>query len=208
MFVVGDYIISPSTYNAFSGNTHGGTSWAGRAVAEIPLSSMTWMVEADARQYSFAHPAGFVTTIGGGTAFVPGFTGSNRDLDLRLGFRVANPRLYIGVGYLWQNTSYGYPQQSGVGFGVEKLPDLNNTLSWYGSAYYYPTVKGNFTDATTGLGYSVGYRVLKTNIGVTYNVFNPVFIDLSVQAERGYPFAASPVGYVQWGPAVGIGIHF
>ena len=72
-----------------------------------------------------------------------------------------NPRIYLGVGYLWQNTSYGYPQQNGVGFGLEKLPDLDQPLSWYGSAYYYPTVKGSFTDATSGLGYTVGYRVLK-----------------------------------------------
>jgi hypothetical protein len=208
MYVVGDYIVSPTVYNAFSANSHGGTSWAGKAVAELPLGGLTWMIGADARQYSFNAPGGVTTTIGGGSAVTPPFTGANRDIDARLGIRVFNPRVYVGVGYLWQTTSYGYPKESGVGFGIEKLPDLENTLSYYGSAYYFPSVRGNFTDATSGIGYTVGYRVWKASAGITYQIFKPVFLDLSFQGERGYPFAASPVGYIQYGGAVGIGIHF
>ncbi len=29
-----------------------------------------------------------------------------------------------------------------VGFGLEKLPDLNQALSFFGSVWYYPNVKG------------------------------------------------------------------
>ncbi len=68
---------------------------------------------------SLSHPAGFVTTIGGGTAFVPGFTGAGSRLSTcGSAFRVAEPApLRRRSATLWQNTSYGYPQQSGLGFG-------------------------------------------------------------------------------------------
>ena len=62
------------------------------------------------------------------------------DLDARFGLRVLQPRIYIGVGYLWRSNNAGYPRyQQRRRSAIEKLPDLNHPFSFYGSAYYYPT---------------------------------------------------------------------
>lgn len=216
-FIVGDYIISPKTYNEFApGTTSSSGSWAGRGVAELPLLGLPWMVEVDARQYSFTHPTGFVTTIGRlGQTLVPAFTGQDRDLDARIGLKVFNPRVYLGVGYMWRNTSYGYPKQTGIGYGIEKLPDLDQRLSAYGSAWYYPNVRAPlFIDNATGRGFTVSYGIWKYNIGVTYNIGTsngvpgPFFLDASLQGERGIQRLDAPVGFNHNGAAVGVGVHF
>ncbi len=104
------------------------------------------MAEGDWRHWSYATTAGPVTTIGGtGSTIVPSFTAHEDDVDGRLGIKVADPRLYIGASYLWRQNNYGYPQINGVGFGAEKLPDLDQAITIYGSAYYYPSVQGTFS---------------------------------------------------------------
>ncbi len=57
--------------------------------------------------------------------------------------RVLQPRIYVGIGYIWIANNYGYPNLNGLGFGGEKLPDLNHTFSFFGSVWYYPNVNGN-----------------------------------------------------------------
>ena len=64
---------------------------------------------------------------------------------MRFAVRVLQPRIYIGVGYLWVANNYGYPNLNGVGFGGEKLPDLNHFFSFFGSVWYYPSVNGTAT---------------------------------------------------------------
>ena len=89
---------------------------------------------------------GCVTVIGAyGQTAVPSFTARDTDFDGRLGLKIAEPRIYIGVGYLHREENYGYPKQNGFGFGAEKLPDLDQPLSVYGSIWYYPSISGNFT---------------------------------------------------------------
>ena len=163
------------------------------------------------------HPAGFVTSIGNlGQTFVPAFNGQDRDLDVRAGFKVFNPRVYLGIGYLWRSSSYGYPQQSGLGFGLEKLPDLDKRFTPYGSAWYYPSVRGKFTDPGSGRGWTTSYGIWKYALGVNYNIGTdsngipgPFFLDLSFQGDRGTSKINSPgAGFSHSGPAVGVGIRF
>jgi hypothetical protein len=217
MFVVGDYIFAQKTYNEFTGGTTTGNSWAGRAAAEIPLLGLPFMIEADARQFAFQHSPGFVTTIGGGgSTFVPGFTGQDRDIDVRVGFKVIDPRVYVGVSYLWKTSNYGYPKSSGIGYGIEKLPDLDKQLSFYGSAYGYPRTHSNlFVDPTTGRGFVVDYALFRYAVGVNYNLqknadgtTGPIFLDLNFQGENGAPRLGAPAGYSHAGIGVGVGVHF
>jgi hypothetical protein len=217
LYVAGDYIISPKVYNEFSPGNTGRSSYAVRGAFEFTTWSIPWMIAGDFRQYQYPHdcasptdPQCIVTNIGGvGTSFVPSFTARDQDLDARVGIRVAQPRIYIGVGYLWRSNNYGYPSMNGWGFGVEKLPDLDHALSLYGSAWYYPNVRGTYTDSL-GAPWLLAYRVLKYQVGLTYVIGNsPVFIDLGWLGDTGRAANANdPASYSHNGPYAGIGIKF
>ncbi len=153
---------NPKVYNEFSsGITGNDISFAARGAIEFPAFGLPWMVEGDYRSYQYQHngcpvaaynagtcadPAGqgFVTQIGSaGATYVPGFRATDTDIDGRFGLKVVDPRIYVGVGYLSRSENYGYPRQGGVGFGIEKLPDLDQPFSVYGSVWYYPNVSAS-----------------------------------------------------------------
>jgi Copper amine oxidase N-terminal domain len=227
-FVAGDYIIDPKTYNEFSpGNSGtgniGGFSYRIRGAAEFPLLNIPWMVEVDYRQINWQHNAGFVTAIGGLFATnVPAFVGRTFDFDARLGIRILKPRIYIAGAYMWRGNNYGYPNQEGPGVGLEKLPDLNHAFSFYGSAYYFFDVNGNFL-STSGIinsqfpggscsitapcNYKVGYDILKYDIGVSYRFPGiPLFLEAGFLGSRGWPQESAPIGFSESGPYAGIGL--
>lgn len=218
-FIAGDYIFSPKVYNEFSPGNKGKSSYSFRGAAEFNALSLPWMLEGSYNQFQYPHncttipggydPQCYVTTIGGlGSSVVPAFTVRDQDFDVRLGLKVANPHLYVGVGFLSRTGNYGYPRETGIGFGAEKLPDLNQALSFYGSAWYYPTVKGNFTD-NTGHQYSLQYSILKYQLGLNYVLgSSPVFIDLGFIGENGKNKLNAPIGYTANGPYLGLGIKF
>ena len=216
IYAAGDYIISPKVYNEFSPgttacNTCNGFSYRIHGAAEFDLGNIPWMVEGDYRVYNYQHPSGNVTAIGGNfQTFVPAFNVRDYDLDARIGLRILKPRIYIGVGYLWRSNNAGYPSISNVGGGLEKLPDLDHPFSWYGSAYYYPNVKGNCgTDVCPAGPYTLSYNVLKYDIGVDYSFQGiPLFIEGGFLGDRGYNMDAAPIGFSESGPYVGIGIKF
>ncbi len=80
-------------------------------------------------------------------------------VDARLGLEGSgSDSIYIGVGYMWRSGNYGYPRLNNVGSALRRLPDLDqNGFTWYGSAYYYPNVKGTCTGCST-LGCTTPYR--------------------------------------------------
>jgi len=217
-FIVGDYVFSPKVYNEFSpGNTGNGSSWAGRAGLEFSAFNIPWMLEGTFENYQYPHncasatdPQCLVTTIGGaGQTSVPAFTARDTDFDGRIGIKVFDPRVYIGVGYIWRNNNYGYPRETAFGYGIEKLPDLNQALSFYGSAYYYPNAKGGFTDPGTGIPYTLSYNFTKYQIGLNYVFGNsPVFIDLGYMGINGTNKTNAPGNLNENGPYVGLGIKF
>jgi hypothetical protein len=226
-YVAGDYIISPKVYNEFSpgnsgNNNTGGFSYRLHGAIEIPIMNMPWMIEVDYRQYNWPHYCGlgyaaecYVTTIGGlGTASVPAFTGRDYDFDARVGFRILKPRIYLVGGYIWRRNNYGYPEQSGAGVGLEKLPDLDRVFSFYGSALYYFRVNGNYVSfpsacipTTASCTYNVGYDVLKYDLGVSYTFPGfPLFFEAGFLGTRGWNYNAAPVGFSESGPYAGIGL--
>lgn len=209
-FIAGDYIFSPKVYNEFSpGNTGKYGSYAGRAAAEFPLAGIPWMIAGDYRQYFYPTAGGPVTVIGGGgQTTVPAFTGKEFDFDARLGLKVADPRVYVGVGYLWRATNFGYPKVTGVEFGVEKLPDLNQPFSVYGSAYYAPSVKGNFTDPL-GNQFNLDYQILKYQVGGDLTFGNsPVYLDFGYLGDRENNKVSAPSNATHNGPYAGLGVKF
>ena len=243
-FIVGDYIFNPKVYNEFSpGNSGKGGSYSARGAVEFPLFGLPWMLEGDYRSYSYPHnsginpallagganpcntPAGVgpangdqgcVTVIGGyGQVAVPSFTARDTDFDGRFGLKIAEPRIYIGVGYLHREENYGYPKQNGFGFGAEKLPDLENPISVYGSVWYYPSISGNFTypigapPALVGTTDKFQQRFLKYQIGGTLNLGNSgLFLDAGFLGDtiRGKNISPSDASHA--GGYIGLGIKF
>jgi hypothetical protein len=227
VFIAGDYIFSPKVYNEFSpGNTGKSGSYAFRGAWEFDAAGLPWMIEGDFRQYQYPHnqgvptPAvaapcapigdpGCVTVIGGnGSTFVPAFTAREQDFDGRLGLKVMDPRIYIGIGYISETTNYGYPRINSFGFGAEKLPDLNQAFSLYGSLWYYPNAKGTFTNPS-GNNFNLAYNILKYQVGATV-VFgsSPIFLDLGFLGERDDAKSNAPISATYNGPFVGLGIKF
>lgn len=154
--------------------------------------------------------------IGKGQAYVPAFTAQDRDYDARLGLRIATPRIYVAASYLWRTFDYlGYPTQTGLGFGLEKLPDLDRPLSIYGSAYYYPSVSGNYTGPTSvllgplsGAAFRWQYRILKYEIGATYSLgHSPLFLEAGWLGDRGMGKLNAPSDYNHNAIFLGGGVH-
>jgi hypothetical protein len=242
-FIVGDYIFSSKVYNEFSpGNTGKTGSFAVRGAIEFPLFNLPWMYEGDFRTWSYPHnqnaatPAsqfipGCVATPGdqacvtvlgpiAGSTFVPAFTAREYDFDGRLGLKIADPRIYIGVGYMFRTSNFqSYPKYTGIEFGAEKLPDLDQPFSVYGSVYYAPQLNGNYTvpatdpfgNASTQAGqtFNVKYQVLKYTIGGTFDFgTSPLYLDFGFMGDRGTVKQNAPIGYTHNGPYVGLGLHF
>ena len=224
-FIVGDYLFNPKVYNEFSpGNKGVNASYAARGAVEFPLFGLPWMLEGDYRSFKYPYNGGApVTVIGGyGQTTPPAFTARQTDLDGRFGLKVADPRIYIGVGYLHRDTNYGYPKQNGFGFGVEKLPDLDQTFSVYGSVYYYPSVTGNYTyptDAFTTAGGLAGTtgkltdRFLKYQIGATITLTGAksefgVFLDGGYLGDSARGKTLSPSDESHNGAYLGLGLKF
>jgi hypothetical protein len=234
-YVAGDYIISPKVYNEFvpgvsSNNNNNGFSYRLHGAIEIPVMNLPWMVAVDYRQFNWTHNCGgandpgcYVTAIGGldlpnlccsGQSAVPTFNGSDYEFTAALGLRILKPRIYLAGAYMSRRNNYGYPTENGAGVGIEKLPDLDRTFSFYGSAYYFFDVNGNYAaipaacdSATVGCTYNVGYNVLKYDIGVSYTFPSfPLFFEAGFLGDRGYNLNAAPIGFSEYGPYAGIGL--
>ncbi|MBV8118289.1 MAG: copper amine oxidase N-terminal domain-containing protein [Candidatus Eremiobacteraeota bacterium] len=227
LFVAGDYIISPHVYNAFANSARGtGGTFSVRGAWEFDISSIPLMIEGDYNNWQYPHNCGvpqtiatpgnaaecFVTAIGGRfQTYVPAFTAVDRDVDVRLGVRIFNPRVYIAAGYIWGSNNYGYPNLNAVGVGLEKLPDLDQALSFYGSVYYYPNFKGTYTNNAINTGptsYGVGYNLLKYKVGLNWVVFGPVFLDGGWSGENRANKNNFPIGANYNGGYVGLGFKF
>jgi len=222
-FIVGDYLISPKIYNEFSPGNTGRSSYSARAGLEFDAFNIPWMIEGDFRQFQYPHNQGVatpavtspclpvgdpacVTVIGGnGNTFVPAFTAREQDFEARLGVRVVNPRVYVGVGYMWRSNNYGYPRLQGLGFGIEKLPDLDQQFTFYASGWYYPNFKGTYAPT----GQVLAYNVTKWEGGVIWRPGeSPVFLDLGWLGDSMTNKTNAPIGVNENGPYAGIGIRF
>ncbi len=161
---------------------------------------------------AFGNPLTSFATIDGGFATTPVFKARQSTIDGRLLFRIANPHIYVGAGYLQASTNYGYPQLRGVGGGVEKLPDFNGGLSWFGSAFYYPTVSGTYTVPTgpaAGAQFKQQYRIVKYDIGLDWNFGqSPFYIYGGYSGDQYQAKANAPINQTHSGPYIGLGIKF
>jgi hypothetical protein len=149
--------------------------------------------------------------------YVPAFTAKEDDLDLHLGVKIFDPRVYIGAGYYWKWYNYlGYPTIGGAGFGVSKLADLDRPISIDGSLFYYPMVTGNFTYPTSGILGSVSgstvpirYHTTKYKAGLTVKLGNSgLHLNVGFAGEGLRNAGGAPSNTTVAGAYAGVGIHF
>jgi hypothetical protein len=147
--------------------------------------------------------------------YVTAFTAQENDVDTHFGLRVLSPRIYLAVAGIFKSYNYlGYPKTSGVGFGVEKLPDLDQKFSLYGSAFYYPNVSGKYTFPTTALlgplsgeQITLAYQEWKYEAGGTVTV-GPAFVDFGYSGIHTNAKTNAPSSTNISAPYVGLGLHF
>ncbi len=227
-FVAGDYVFSPKVYNEFSPGNSGSNSYAIRGGGEFNLGRIPFMIEGAFEHWQYPHncsvsvngsfaPSCYVTTIGGqgSTAVTTTSPLWDQNVDLRLGVRVLDPRVYIGVGYLWVSNNYGYPNMNAVGYGIEKLPDLNHAFSFFGNVWYYPNVKGTYSVPATAVApgspssYGLAYNILKYQGGIDYAFGrSPLFIEAGWMGDSWTNKQNAPVNRSYNGPFAGIGFRF
>jgi len=237
-FVVGDYIFSPKIYSSLSPGNRGKQSFRVDGAIEFKLFNLPWMLEGDFRSYRYPHLAngsGVCMTVEldqscasalgqQGAVYVPSFQARDDDFDGRFGLKIADPRIYIGVGYLFRNSNYEggafETQQHGLGGGIAKLPDLDEPFSIYGSVFYYPSVVTNSgQNLGNGAFGQVSYRVLKYSVGGTFNFGRgPLYLDFGYLGDRvnnkansydsvhGGPYDGCEVGVGSGVAAAGVGL--
>jgi hypothetical protein len=109
----------------------------------------------------------------------------------------------------------GYPAQHGVGFGIDKLPDLDRQLSVYGSWHYYPSVDGRYTGPTStllgslsGATFDWSYHVLRYELGAAYALkHTPFFVEAGTFGDRGNGKVNAPADFQHDSFLIGAGLH-
>ena len=213
-------IWAPKSYNEFSAGQYCRESYLASAVY-APQNSK-FAAKVDFRQYSYVTSSNITdaygnqytqfATIDGGTAVTPVFLGRQNSIDARLEYQVASPRVYVGVGYISTSNNYGYPRLHAVGFGVEKLPDLQPGISVYGSAFYYPSASGNYTvtnpaSSNFGTSYRQQYNITKYDVGLALVLkHSPVYLYGGFAADQYSVKQNAPIGQTHNGPYIGLGV--
>ncbi|HTX04005.1 MAG TPA: hypothetical protein VMD07_10015, partial [Candidatus Acidoferrales bacterium] len=83
--------------------------------------------------------------------------------------------------------------------------------SIYGSAYYYPSVQGTYSAAVAPPGGTLAYRAVRYEIGVNWNFIGPsfpVYLDVGFLDNQYNIKLNSPSNINEYGPYVGLGLHF
>jgi len=242
-YAIFDGATSGTTYNELSpGNST--TAINLRAGMEFPILGHTWMATIDYGTWRYPHTAnanlpagitancpagdpGCVTPIGFATfnaaggppvmLFVPGFRPQDTETHIGLSSKISkDQRYYLGAGYIFRNENYlGYPSGRSFGVGMDKLPDFDAPLSFYGSFWQYADVQGNFggqtsplLGANSGRPFNVEYKMFTYRLGVALSFRNsPVFIDANVAGNRLDIRNNAPSDITHSGLFVGVGAH-
>ena len=152
-----------------------------------------------------------------GQAYVPALTAQETDAEIHAGVKVFDPRVYVGAAYMQRMYNYlGYPNISGAGVGISKLPDLDTPFSLYASAWYYPSVSGRYTYPTSpflgtlsGSTTTLSFSYWKYTLGGTLNLGNSgLFVDLGYDGQRATAKTNAPSNTSLGTTYAGLGFRF
>jgi len=156
------------------------------------------------------------TTLDGGYCAVQPFKDYAYQLDGRVEYKVLDPRIYIGLGYLHTANGHGYPNYNGWGFGVEKLPDFNqgsSSFTWHGSAFYYPSAYGTYTiqdplSPNFGATFRQEFGILVYDAGADLNLgTSPFYLYGGFSGAYYHEIKNAPISQTYSGPYIGLGFH-
>lgn len=196
-YVTVDEIAPPVITNLYSAGGavkgNNGRSYTGRAAFELPLGTYDAYIGAEGRRYDYN------SLRGGGTV-------RESDADVRAGLKVGGPRLYASVSYLNRGSTLE-PRERGLGYGIEKLADVDQNFSIHGGVWYYPNVGGNYRNgARTG---DISYHLVRYYIGASFQAQgSPLFLDAGFLGDNASVRTDAPNGFKHQGPYVGLGVHF
>ena len=207
-FVTGDYLIHPRVYDEFTTGRGGRASYRIRGGTEFNIGNFQGLLEGESRTFTARHEDGFTNAIGPNPpTFVPEFDVQENQVAGRVGLKLLEPRLYLGIGYLLKSNNAGYPRTSGLGIGLEKLPDKEGPLSVYFSGYYYPNLTGQYRAPGPNpgsLGFS--YRLFAYEVGAAIKPSGaPIFLNVGLLGDRAIARNSSPLSQTRIAPYVGIG---
>ncbi len=211
---------SPKTYNEFSAGQDCPKSYVAAAAYLFKNSPFAVKIDyrndayvtSDNRTDAFGNHFTRFSTIDGGSAETPVFLARQSNFDGRLEYKIADPRVYVGVGYLQTSTNYGYPHLTAFGVGLEKLPDLDSGLSIFASAFYYPSASGTYTvndpaSINNGKSYRQQYAITKYDVGLTLaSAHFPVYLYGGFSGDRYVVKQNAPIGQTHGGPYLGLGV--
>jgi hypothetical protein len=209
-----------SNYNEFSSGQYCPKSYV--ASGAWVIGSSGFAIKADYRSDSYVTNSNLTvpsgnqytrfSTIDGGTAYTPVFLARQSTLDGRLLYQVAPSHVYVGIGYIQTSTNYGYPQLTGVGAGIEKLPDLRPGIGFYGSAFYYPSASGTYTvgsGSNAGTALRQRYAITKYDIGASLTFGHaPIYLYGGFSGDRYAAKEHAPIDQTHGGPYLGLGMKF
>ena len=157
-------------------------------------------------------PGTTFNTVDGGTATVAQFRARQSTIDGRVEYRVTNPNIYVGIGYIQAANSYGIPALHAVGVGVEKLPNMNATWDIYGSIFYYPNANGTLVELTQGSStassFKMEYDIYKYDAGIDVNLgTSPFYLYGGFSGDRYNAKQFAPISQTHAGPYLGLGFH-
>ena len=222
-FFIQGGLATGKNFNEFVAGSH---CWHNSYVAAAAwvLPKSPFALKVDFRQNSYVTADNFVDTSGnhftifdtidGGVSSTPVFLTRQTTLDGRLEYKVADPRIYIGVGYLTTSTHYGYPHLNGAGVGLEKLPDFTSWLSYFASIFYYPSQTGNYTvtqptSPNLGTTYRQQYSILKYDVGIALmDKHVPVYLYGGWSGDQYGAKSNAPINQTHSGPYFGLGVKF
>ena len=210
-YVAGDYIAPPLIYDAFAGPSKGINyrSFAARAAFEVPLGQYDAYVGGETRTYSYATRTGPATGLGpAGIGFVPSFTATEYDYDVRAGIKVTGPRIYGAVLVSDARLELRTARSTASATASRSWPTSTRTSRCTAACSSIPNVNGAYTFGGTG-SYGVSYREVRYLIGASIQPnHSPVFLDAGFLGDRSNVRTDAPVGFNHQGPYVGLGVHF
>ncbi len=210
------HVLYPHNANRALTGCAAGTPGCGTVVGTDPKFQSGFCPSAD---------PGCVTTVGFqqtqaqsglGQIYVTAFTAQEDDADAHFGLEILKPRIYIAVSGLYHTYNYlGYPSVSGIGFGLEKLPDFDQKFSVYGSAFYYPNVTGKYTYPTSaflgnlsGRQITLAYSEFRYEFGGAIALGKNLYVDIGYAGERMNAKTNAPASTSISAPYIGLGLYF
>ena len=176
-------------------------SFAVHAETEAPLRLRSVWLSTDIRSLGYAHPAGFVTDVGGTTqTYRPATDVRDTSIELRSGYAFARGGPTLELAYLDAFTNAFRPSVKGLGVAVEVPPALAQTLSADGSLSYYPSLVGG----------GITYRALRFRLAGTFSLAalgSPYYLELATLGDHRTALSRAPSSTSYTGAMLGIGIR-